>query len=198
MRISQLAEQTGVTVATIKFYLRTKLIPEGTFTHSNQAQYSERHATLIRLARTLLHFGAIPHNTIQRMFNAEPNPETLNGLLGDDLDDRCAKSWTRHPRADIAEVIANFGWETAATGSARNAAAEALNAAEALGVDLTPYLHVYAQAAEDIAWADTALYAIKDPDERRAAVLAGTILGNQLFAALRILAQESLIRKAGA
>ena len=43
MRISQLSAQTGIPVATIKFYLRENLLHDGARTSATQAQYDESH-----------------------------------------------------------------------------------------------------------------------------------------------------------
>ena len=43
MRISDLSRQSGVPVATIKFYLREQLLPPGEPTGRNQAVYLDRH-----------------------------------------------------------------------------------------------------------------------------------------------------------
>ena len=51
MRISELSSQTGVPVATIKFYLREKLLQEGIRTSATQAQYNESHVARLRLIR---------------------------------------------------------------------------------------------------------------------------------------------------
>lgn len=40
MRISELSDVTGVSVATIKYYLREELVPPGERTAPNQADYS--------------------------------------------------------------------------------------------------------------------------------------------------------------
>jgi hypothetical protein len=65
MRISELSSQTGVPVATIKFYLREKLLQEGIRTSATQAQYNESHVARLRLIRAI-----------------EEPPESLYDLLG--------------------------------------------------------------------------------------------------------------------
>ncbi len=58
MRISELSRTTGVPIATIKFYLREHLLPEGTRTSATQAQYGEEHVSRLRLVRALIGPGA--------------------------------------------------------------------------------------------------------------------------------------------
>ena len=49
MRISELAAVTGVTIPTIKFYLREGLLPSGVARAANQADYDETHVRRLRL-----------------------------------------------------------------------------------------------------------------------------------------------------
>ena len=59
MRISELSRATGVPVATIKFYLREGLVPEGVRTSPNQAQYDDAHVQRLRLVRALVGVGGL-------------------------------------------------------------------------------------------------------------------------------------------
>lgn len=43
VRISELSRASGVSTATIKYYLREKLLPEGRLTSATQAQYGQAH-----------------------------------------------------------------------------------------------------------------------------------------------------------
>ena len=83
MRISELSAQTEIPVATIKFYLREKLLHEGVRTAATQAQYEETHVTRLRLIRALLGPGglsvAAAHQVIQAI---EDPPESVHDLLG--------------------------------------------------------------------------------------------------------------------
>jgi len=59
LRISQLSAQTSVPVATVKFYLREKLLHDGVRTSATQAQYDESHVARIRLIRALMGPGGL-------------------------------------------------------------------------------------------------------------------------------------------
>ncbi|HJQ89418.1 MAG TPA: MerR family transcriptional regulator, partial [Propionibacteriaceae bacterium] len=67
MRISELSSQTGVPVATIKFYLREKLLQEGIRTSATQAQYNESHVARLRLIRALLGPAGLSVTAAQRV-----------------------------------------------------------------------------------------------------------------------------------
>jgi DNA-binding transcriptional MerR regulator len=83
MRISELASRTDVPVATIKFYLRERLVHEGVRTAATQAQYDQSHVARLRLIRALLGPGglsiAAAHQVIQAI---EEPPESVYELLG--------------------------------------------------------------------------------------------------------------------
>ena len=54
MRISALAAEAGLPVATVKFYLREGLLHAGTATSATQATYDAGHLQRLRLVRALL------------------------------------------------------------------------------------------------------------------------------------------------
>ena len=83
MRISELSSQTGVPIATIKFYLREKLLQEGIRTSATQAQYNESHLARLRLIRALLGPAGLSVSAAQQVILAiEEPPESLYELLG--------------------------------------------------------------------------------------------------------------------
>jgi DNA-binding transcriptional MerR regulator len=83
MRISDLSSQTGVPVATIKFYLRASLLPEGVRTSATQAQYDESHVARLRLIRALLGPGGLSVAAAHRVIQAiEEPPPSVHELLG--------------------------------------------------------------------------------------------------------------------
>src|SRR5690349_17506711 len=53
MRISELSRRSGVPVATIKFYLRERLLHDGELTSVTQARYDESHLARLQLIRAL-------------------------------------------------------------------------------------------------------------------------------------------------
>lgn len=59
MRVSELARESGVSVATIKYYIREGLLPPGELTAPNQADYGERHLDRLRLIRALRDVGGL-------------------------------------------------------------------------------------------------------------------------------------------
>ncbi|MEV5511228.1 MerR family transcriptional regulator [Streptomyces orinoci] len=60
MRLAELSEHSGVSTATIKYYLREGLLQPGRRTSATQAEYDERHLRRLRLVRALIQIGKLP------------------------------------------------------------------------------------------------------------------------------------------
>ena len=67
MRISELAEATGVSVATIKYYLREGLLPEGRKLTQRLVDYDARHVRRLGLLRLLREVGQVPVEGLNRL-----------------------------------------------------------------------------------------------------------------------------------
>ena len=83
MKISQLAEASGVSVATLKYYLREGLLHSGQVTSRTQASYDDSHLERIRLVRALTEVGGLSLAATARVLQAisAPSVERL-GVLG--------------------------------------------------------------------------------------------------------------------
>src|SRR5687768_5091234 len=83
MRISELSQNSGVPVPTIKFYLREGLLHEGVRTSATQAQYDASHEARLRLIRALVGPGGCSIATAHRVIQAIENPPpSIHDLLG--------------------------------------------------------------------------------------------------------------------
>lgn len=67
MRISELSEATGISVATIKYYLREGLLPVADKRAARLAEYDERHVRRLQLIKLLREVGAIPIEGLKRL-----------------------------------------------------------------------------------------------------------------------------------
>jgi DNA-binding transcriptional MerR regulator len=59
MRMAELSAESGVPVATVKYYLREGLLPAGRRIGPNQAQYSRGHLKRLRLVCALREIGGL-------------------------------------------------------------------------------------------------------------------------------------------
>lgn len=82
MRISELSEQTGVPVPTIKYYLREGLLPEGDKRTPRLTEYDDRHVRRLELLRILRDVGDVPVDGLKRLVAAtESRGTTVHELF---------------------------------------------------------------------------------------------------------------------
>ncbi|GAB3951430.1 MerR family transcriptional regulator [Kribbella albertanoniae] len=167
MRINELAERSGVSAASIKYYVREGLLPGGERSGYNQVTYGESHLHRLRLIRVLLDLGHLPIATVKHIVGAVEDPaRSLHSTLG-----------TTRQAAPVASVP------------------EVLAAAAALGhADLAEMVADYRAAADrlarlEVAWLDRPATDDRDVLAERAVV--GTILGDALLTAIRREAQRT-------
>jgi DNA-binding transcriptional MerR regulator len=67
MRLAELSERSGVSTATIKYYLREGLLPAGRRVSATQADYDEEHLRRLRLVRALIQIGKVPVATARKV-----------------------------------------------------------------------------------------------------------------------------------
>ncbi|MER6161888.1 MerR family transcriptional regulator [Streptomyces sp. NPDC001868] len=60
MRLAELSERSGVSTATIKYYLREGLLAPGRQINATTAEYDEEHLRRLRLVRALIQVGKVP------------------------------------------------------------------------------------------------------------------------------------------
>ncbi|MEW6440792.1 MAG: MerR family transcriptional regulator [bacterium] len=71
MRMKRLMAETGVTKATVQFYVNEGLIPKPIKTHANMAYYDESHVNAIRLVKELQSKRFLPLSVIKRVMQGE-------------------------------------------------------------------------------------------------------------------------------
>ncbi|WP_309054735.1 MerR family transcriptional regulator [Streptomyces sp.] len=207
MRIGELSRRTGVSVPTIKFYVREGLLPAGRLTSPNQASYEEAHVRRLRLIRALLDVGGLSVAAIREVIAAIDDPERpVHKMLGE----AAARLVPRYERASggaaraenpaegsaavarerVEEIIAARGWRTYRGNPAGEALVAALQALEEVGHGrFAEVLDVYAEAAEKVARADLEYVARNVAREDLVeSVVVGTVLGDAVFESLRRLA----------
>lgn len=210
MRMSELSAATAVTVPTLKFYLRERLLHAGERTSPNQARYDETHVERVRLVRALIEVGGVSVARARDIIAALDDDDVpLSSVFGvaqravtpptgplSDADDTAAASGFSADTlggALILELCRRRGWSVHGTNPGLAQAARVLDTYSALGQErLHAVLDDYAEAADRVAGADLAAVAsAPDRDEMTNVVVVGTVLGDALFAGLRRIAQEA-------
>ncbi|MFC5058295.1 MerR family transcriptional regulator [Saccharothrix xinjiangensis] len=201
MRIAELSRRSGVSVPTIKFYLREGLLAPGEGTARNQASYGEAHERRLRLVRALVEVGGLSLAAVREVLAASDG-DAVPDVLGRVRRQAVAADRGGADRgcADdaVARLITRRGWVVDAAHPAAQALAHVLATAALLGRDDFPALvdrcaaaceELAAAEAESLAGRWTGAGAAED-------VVVGAVLGDAALTALRRLAQADATRRA--
>jgi len=201
VRVSQLAEQTGVSVATVKYYIREGMLAAGDPTGPRRATYDNSHAQRIHLIKALTGPAGLSLSQAKAILRIIDEPKSsltdrLAGatrLLADaagadaDTDDKF------YPRAE--QVVGWLGEPYRAEPPAAALLESALRAVEAAGFQLHPdQFAVYGEHMLAIANSEIANIPTDPPEAVQYAVL-GTVLFEPVLTAIRRLAQQSLVKR---
>ncbi|MGW4483663.1 MerR family transcriptional regulator [Amycolatopsis sp. NPDC004368] len=201
--MAELSAESGMPVATIKYYLREGLLPPGERTSPNQARYGDEHVQRLKLIRALLDVGGLSVATVGGVLAAIDAGRPTNEVLGvtqralvggsDDRDDE-ARAWALDL---LGKVATAHGWKFTPEHPAAPGLVTTLCTLRALGHPaLVDSLDDYATLADRIAEVDLdTLSAQASLDRIVEAAVVGTVLGDRLFAGLRRLAQGAESRR---
>lgn len=202
MRMAELSRVTDVPVATIKYYLREGLLPEGVRSSPNQAQYDDVHVQRLRLIRALVGAGGLSLAGVRTVLQQidEPTGLTLD-LLG-----TAHQAVAPDPPDNIdlqlaVDLLRRWGWQSCvdAVGTddegrvddALAALAAALGAMGDAGFEIEEStFDTYAQAMMEVARAEIAGIPMDSPTAAVRYVVLGTVLIEPVLLALRRLAQR--------
>lgn len=198
MRISELSRTSGVTIPTIKFYLREGLLSRGTATARTQAEYSDDHLRRLQLIRTLTDIGGRSIRQARTVLDSVDDERvSTHELLGVALRavGTPADAEPGPGPTDLAEVdrlLDALGWRVGPEAPARRLLADALGTLRELGRDTGPgALEPYARLADELASYEVGVVAPADSriDAVEAAVV-GTVVFEAVLIAFRRLAHE--------
>ncbi|GGL41264.1 MerR family transcriptional regulator [Phycicoccus endophyticus] len=193
MRISELATRTGVPVPTLKFYLRERVLHPGRATSRTSAEYDEGHVERVRLLRVLAEHGGISVADLRVIVAAlEAPPPSRHELLGAAHDVLPGARTGTPAGEEVTGLFADLGWPVPADAAFAAGLGEAVDAARAAGVPITPTtLRRYAAAMRHVAEVDVGLaLAAASPADALRTVVVGTVLVDPVLAALRRVAQQ--------
>jgi DNA-binding transcriptional MerR regulator len=196
MRISELSERTGVSVPTIKYYIREGLLPRGAPTASNQADYSERHVERLRLIRILREVAGLPVATIGEVLAAldQPGAAAMGEHVATAVGSLARSHGSASPEAVAAveELVEARGWDVDPTSGGFRDLAAALTGLEEHWGDHSPEtLQGYAAVAERLAEMEIPDGWQPGSAEALTYAVLGTILFEPVILALRRMAHEN-------
>ncbi|TDD73589.1 MerR family transcriptional regulator [Actinomadura rubrisoli] len=199
MQISELSDRSGLTVQTIKFYIREGLLPKGSAVSATRSEYDRRHLERLRLISALREVGDLPVAAIQQIIAAiDDDGVSLHELFGTTqyaIGPHVAAPHDPHWRAareDVDALIRELGWSVTPRAPARDLLAHTFVALRRLGFPITlTDLRPYVRAATEVAEHEMAR--VTDEASRARTVqslLVSTVLYEQVLTALHRLAQE--------
>ncbi|MEV2216533.1 MerR family transcriptional regulator [Streptomyces sp. NPDC050997] len=204
MRLAELSERSGVSTATIKYYLRAGLLAAGRQVNTTTAEYDEEHLRRLRLVRAMIQVGGLPVAKVREVMG-HVDDESLGRTMRmgaalwalphvpePDEDDE----YVRAAHREVGELLDKLGWGNAQAlvtiSPAHRSLVVAVAAFRRLGYDWTsermlPYAELMHRAAVlDLDFVET------QPSEAEKAEVAviGAVLAEPMLQALRRLAQE--------
>ncbi|MFI2434940.1 MerR family transcriptional regulator [Streptomyces sp. NPDC018693] len=204
MRLAELSERSGVSAATIKYYLRAGLLPPGRQVNRTTAEYSEEHLRRLRLVRAMIQVGGLPVAKVREVLGHVDDDSLGRSIrLGaamwalprvpePDEDDE----YVRAAHQEVHTLLDRLGWENALRLSTISPAYRSLVVAVAafrrLGYDwgaelLAPYAELMHRTA--VLDLDFMEEHPSEAEQVESAVL-GAILNEPVLQALHRLAQE--------
>ena len=195
MRISELADRSGLSVATIKFYLRKELLPPGEPVSKTQADYGESHLQRLRLIRALREIADLPVATIATVLSAVDDEQMPLLELLRVTQTAVARPATYGIDPEPAErLLAELGWQLLPGSALVESLAGVLDALAGQEEKIdTATLKPWADAAWSVAEVEVGY--ISAGSARAAAarrVAVGTAIYGELLAQLRLCAQEAV------
>ncbi|MFI1763339.1 MerR family transcriptional regulator [Streptomyces sp. NPDC020800] len=121
MRLAELSERSGVSTATIKYYLRQGLLPPGRQINATTADYDEEHLRRLRLVRAMIQVGRVPVAKVREVLghvddDSLPRTIRLGAALWalpqvpePDADDE----YVRAAHQEVDKLLDQLGWENA-------------------------------------------------------------------------------------
>jgi DNA-binding transcriptional MerR regulator len=199
VKISEVCRLTGVSVSTMKYYLREGLVHGGERVETNQTAYDATHVHRVRLVRALIETGGLSIAAAKQVLSTLDADDTSLAHAFEAAQHALgvggAASGTAEPgsRDRIVALADAHGWTTTGENPGFEVAARALDAFSTIGFAPSgEFLDAYASAAATIARADlVALTTRTRPDLVAELMVVGTVLGDALIAGLRRLAQEN-------
>ena len=201
MRISQLAERTGLTVATIKFYLREGLLHPGEATGATRATYDESHVRRLRLIRALVDVGGLSLDAVRETLAAVADEQlTLHEVVGTAAARLSPERKGTPPDAAtlrrVDRLMKHWRWRVTPETSHRLALAQALDALAGLDQPLSDEtLTFYAEAMRTIAEREVGSVPVGARERATEYVVIGTLLVEPVLLSLRRLAHTDLSRR---
>ncbi|MFI6866987.1 MerR family transcriptional regulator [Nocardia sp. NPDC050406] len=204
MRMAELSRESGVSVATIKYYQREGLLPPGELTSPNQARYGAAHIRRLKLVRALVEIGGLSvaavREVLARIDESDASTHDVLGVVQQGLPgvrvdvDAADREWAR---SLIDTIAAERGWRLPPGSPVVESLIGVLCAFREIGHEwVLDALSCYAESADRVAAADIdAVARLGSTEAVVEGAVIGTVLGDALLATLRRVAHAEASRK---
>jgi DNA-binding transcriptional MerR regulator len=205
MQISELVRQSGVPLASVKFYIREGMLQPGEATSATRANYNEGHLQRLRLIHSLTAVAGLPLARTKKVLEVidappQPVPEMLGRAISalsvetEDLEASDTVNVETYPRAHAAIPYLGGGYEPRLPAIAQ--LEKALKAVEEAGIPATPErLRVYGTHIRAIAESEFSGIESLAPLAVVEWAVLGTTLYEPVIAAIRRLAHQNLANR---
>lgn len=197
MKISELSRRSGLSVPTIKYYIRAGLLAPGARTRPNQAEYGPDHEQRLALIRGLVEAAEVSIEDVRQLtevLDSDPDPAWAFGVA-QQIVTAPIRPGTVTP-ASLERVRQALGQDaSSAEGStpAELAAARALDIFATVGIEVSDtWLRTCAGVGRTMAQMDLdELQARKDIAEQARIAALGTALGDVVLTSFRRASQAA-------
>ena len=199
--MADLAQRSGCSAATIKYYLREGLVAPGARVSATDADYDDSHLARLRMIRVLRDVGDLSIANIRRVVNALDAPEMpLHDVLASavhalgptlpTVDDESL-------RAEVLEYVASGGWSVSPDAPAIDVLAAALAGIREFWGDASPHIFDRYRARVDVLAKEDLEFVERTEDlaDMIRQMTLGTVLWERALIGLRRLAQEHYSRQ---
>jgi DNA-binding transcriptional MerR regulator len=182
MRLAELSERSGLSTATIKYYLRLGLLAPGASESSTWASYDESHVRRLALVRALTEVGGLSLDGVRQVLTAVDDEATpLHDSFG-------TAQWLLSPAPEAAPspeslarvdaLIARQEWDLVEGGPLRARLAGQLDTLERLDFPATDeLLDSYAESLRPVVELEVA----RIPSDDRALAVERVVIGTLLY-----------------
>ncbi|MCH0539045.1 MerR family transcriptional regulator [Streptomyces sp. MUM 203J] len=204
MRLAELSGRSGVSTATIKYYLREGLLPPGRRVSATTAEYEEEHLRRLRLVRALIQVGGLPVAKVREVLG-HADDESLGGAvrlgaamwaLPQGPEPEEGAQGVTEARVQVDRLLAALGWASAREmgelSPVYRSLVALLAALDRLGYPCdADMLEPYARLMHQVAVRDhDGLERCPTETERVETAVVGAVLFEPVLTALHRLAQE--------
>ena len=199
MWMAELAARSGLSVATIKYYLREGLLPPGEATGATRSRYDETHVRRLRLIRALSDVAGLRLDTVREVLEDIAAADSWHQAVGS-AHTRLATSHaapaTEESRARVDDLLARHGWSLGTDSPQREVLAHSLDALADLDHPVSDtLLDLYAEAMRPVAEHEVSSVRSADREASAEGAVVGTLLQEPVLLAIRRIAQENASRK---